>query len=481
MIAGTYHVTATNSANAAEVATATVTVAAGPAFTVLHSFNGTTEGAIPWAPLIWGTDGYMYAPTIAGGNLSCGYISSYQGCGTLYRIDTQGNAEVLKSFQGTDGAYPSDALVQASNGTMYGTTGFGGTDTTGCGVGTTPSGCGSLFTLALPNTFSSIFSFGPYSSTLGISPEVVLLNASDGNWYGANVVGGGTNCGGTLGTVSQPACGTLFKFSATNTPILLHAFTGADGAYPAGGLIQGTDGNLYGVTEGGGASNCSSYAKPGCGTVFRITTAGSLQTLHAFTQQDGATPAARLILGQDGNLYGTTLFGGSSVCSGGAQWQGCGTVFRIDGSGNFKLIHAFEGPDGAYPARLYQGADGYFYGTAEGGGDANCSGRYGPGCGVVFRMDPTGNVTVIHSFTGQSDGAWPESALIQGGDGSLFGTAAYGGTYDDGVVFKISNLASLQLGAAISPVRGPASDDVTPILNKHPHVSLPILSEIKNK
>lgn len=168
-----------------------------------------------------------------------------------------------------------------------------------------------------------------------------------------------------------------------------------------------------------------------------------------------------------------TLFGGSTTCSGGAQWQGCGTVFKIDSTGNFKSLHSFSGPDGAYPIAIMQASDGYFYGTTEGGGDASCAGRYGPGCGTVFRMDSAGNVTVLYAFTGQSDGSWPESAVIQGTDGSLYGTTAYGGVNDDGVIFRISNLAILSQATTGIGTRQVNRQVITPLLVRRPHVGLP--------
>jgi uncharacterized repeat protein (TIGR03803 family) len=199
----------------------------------------------------------------------------------------------------------------------------------------------------------------------------------------------------------------------------------------------------------------------------------TFKTLHSFTEADGANPWSPLILGADGNMYGATIFGGNAACSGGAQWQGCGTVFKIDTGGNFESLHSFSGPDGAYPTSIMQASDGYFYGTTEGGGDASCAGRYGPGCGTVFRMDSAGNVTVLYSFTGKSDGSWPESAVIQGTDGNLYGTAVYGGVNDDGVIFRISNLASLTLGAAVASDFSNNQPAITPVLKDRPHVGPP--------
>jgi len=446
----------------------------GPPFTTLHSFNHSTEGAVPWGAITIGADGNFYGATVTGGTSTCGYITAYPGCGTLYTINSAGQVSTLKNFTGLDGAYPSSTLKLSSDGTFYGTTVFGGSNTNECVVAGTSSysGCGTLFTLSSSKAFASIYSFGPYGSSLGVSPIAALMGASDGSWYGANEVGGPINCGGSVGSISQPACGTLYTVGTSGSLSSIHTFTGGDGAYPGSALLQKADGNIYGVTLGGGKLSCSSYATPGCGTVFKLASGNPVQILHSFAVQDGAAPDARLIVGSDGLMYGTTLFGGSTACSGGAPWQGCGTVFKIDSSGNFYPLHSFSGPDGAYPAGLIQGSDGYFYGSTESGGDTSCSGRYGPGCGNVFRMDSNGNITVLHSFAGLSDGSWPESALVQAADGSLYGTAAYGGVNDDGVIYRISNLSSL--AANVSLVRGLVitPEALTDPLQRRPHLAV---------
>jgi uncharacterized repeat protein (TIGR03803 family) len=172
-------------------------------------------------------------------------------------------------------------------------------------------------------------------------------------------------------------------------------------------------------------------------------------------------------------LYGITIFGGSATCSGGAQWAGCGTVFKIDTAGDFISLHSFSGADGAYPTALIQGTDGFLYGTTQGGGDASCSGRYGPGCGTVFKMDSSGNVTVLYSFTGQSDGSWPESGVVPGTDGNLYGTTAYGGTNDDGTIFQISNLTALVPAKAQFETLQVTREPIVPLPKKQPHVGLP--------
>ncbi len=476
---GTFHVLATNAADLTQTATATVTVVAASPISTIHSFNGATEGAIPWSAPIVGSDGNLYGVTEAGGNGTCGYIASLRGCGTIYMSsissNTMGTTSTLHNFSGTDGAYPTASLTLVGSDMLYGTTGFGGSNTTECVVAgtTTASGCGEIFSYSAANGFSSVYSFGPYNGSLGISPEGVLVPTSGGSLYGTNTVGGQGACNGTLGGISQPECGTAFQISSTNSLSPLYEFEGPHGAYPTIGLLPMSDGNYYGATDGGGNLACSSYATPGCGTIFQMTASGTVNVIHQFNQQDGAAPDSKLILGNDGYMYGTTLFGGTKACSGGAQWQGCGTVFKIDPSGNFTLLYNFSGPDGAYPGELMLASDGYFYGTTESGGDPSCSGRYGPGCGTIFRMDSSGNVTIIYSFTGQSDGSWPESAPVQGPDGNLYGTTAYGGTYDDGVIFEVSNVTALSAAKAQSGVPQTTRRLITPLLMKQPHVGLP--------
>ena len=473
--AGTYHVVATNSANSSEIATAIVTVVPGPSIETIHSFNHATEGAIPWNAPIFGSDGNLYGVTQAGGNLSCAYQTSFAGCGTIYKSDTTGNLATLYSFSGRDGAYPVASLTQGSNGSFYGTTSFGGTNTSECVVNgtSTPAGCGALFSLALPNSFALLYSFGPFYSPLAVSPQAPLIQANSGHWYGSTIVGGNSSCSGRIGTSSNTGCGSIFAYSSANGGSALHTFSGSDGAYPEGALLQQKDGNFYGITSGGGLLTCSSYDSLGCGTVFQMTSAGAIKTLHSFSSTDGAHPYQAMILGSDGWMYGVTVFGGSTTCSGGAQWIGCGTVFKIDTSGNFTALHSFSGSDGAYPTAIMQATDGYFYGTTQGGGDVSCSGRYGPGCGTVFKMDSAGNVTVLYSFTGQSDGSWPESGVIQGADGNLYGTTAYGGTNDDGVIFRISNLKALAAAKAQSESSEVTKEPIAPLLMKRPHLGPP--------
>jgi len=469
---GTYHVIATDSANTAQTATAVVNVIAGPTVTTIHSFDHTKEGANPSASLILSSSGAMYGTTEAGGDLSCAYISTLEGCGTIFSTDTSGDVSTLHSFTGTDGAYPVAALLSATGGTLYGTTLYGGSNYSSCDVGgtTTLAGCGTIFTYDSAGNFTSIYSFGPYNSSIGVGPDAPLIQASDGMFYGTAYVGGNTACAGSTGTVSRSGCGAIFDLTATSAPASLHAFAGSEGAYPGAALLP-LNGNFYSTTAGGGTLNCTSYASPGCGTIFEMTPGGAITSLYAFSGSDGADPSSTLTLASDGSMYGTTSFGGGIACNISGPYSGCGTVFKIDAAGHFTSLHSFSGPDGAYPNRIMQASDGNFYGTTFGGGDAACAGKYGPGCGVVFRMDSAGNVTVLYAFTGASDGSWPAAGLIVGADSNLYGSTQYGGVNDDGVLFRISGWSSSSAGSAA--VAAPEKQVIVPISAHNIHVAIP--------
>src|ERR1019366_8681017 len=202
-------------------------------------------------------------------------------------------------------------------------------------------------------------------------------------------------------------CAAAVIASPAQTFTTLVNFAGANGAHPQASLIQGTDGNFYGTTEAGGTSgNCSG----GCGTVFKITAGGTLTTLHSFDGTDGAYPSAGLVQATDGNFYGTTEGGGASGnCSG-----GCGTVFKITPGGTLTTLYSFNSSDGDRPsAGLVQASDGNFYGTTYYGGTSNNCGGYA--CGTVFKISPGGTLTTLYSFcaqTGCPDGASPHAGLV---------------------------------------------------------------------
>jgi len=209
--------------------------------------------------------------------------------------------------------------------------------------------------------------------------------------------------------------------ASAQTYAVLHSFNGTDGANPRAGLLQATDGNLYGMTSYGGAY--------GYGSVFNITPDGTLTTIYSFCQQngfclDGSNPSASLIQASDGNFYGTTTNGGGDM-------HLYGTVFKITPSGTLTTLHSFDciSGEGSYPsAGLVQASNGNFYGTTASG----CANSYG----IVFQITPSGTLTVLHSFD-KTDGANPEAGLIQA-YGKLYGTTSSGGSHSNGTVFQIT-------------------------------------------
>ncbi len=333
----------------------------------------------------------------------------------------------LHSFAGTDGANPDAALVQGSDGNFYGTTWSGGlTNHIHEPPGNTADihGYGTVFKISPNGALTSLYSFP--AATAFPAGASGLVEGSDGNFYGT-----------TQGNIESPygGPGTVFKISPSGALTSLYSFTSEDGWYPDAALVEGSDGNFYGTTGQGGTNSA--------GTVFKISPSGALTSLYSFTGgKDGLWPMAALVQGSDANFYGTTGYGGTN---------GDGTVFKISPSGALASLYSFTGGnDGAHPdAALVQGSDGYFYGTA---GD------------TVFKISPSGALTSLYSFTGRNDGAGP-NGLVQGRDGNFYGTTQNGGTNGRGTAFKISTngaLTTLYAFGSITNASGEALDGANP-------------------
>jgi uncharacterized repeat protein (TIGR03803 family) len=269
-----------------------------------------------------------------------------------------------------------------------------------------------------------------FALTDGANPAGALTQGTNGDLYGTTEYGGSGNCT----NLYVPGCGTIFKISPKQGFTTLHSFTGADGWNPNGGVIQGTDGNLYGTTAQGGA-----YSG---GTIFRITPAGELTTLYNFCAQanciDGQTPAAALMQATDGNFYGTTESGGIYTCYYGER---TGTAFKITPTGTLTTIYNFC--DGKFPtAPLIGATDGNLYGTTwEGGAGRYCSGLFTPGCGTVFKLAPMGVLTMLHYFCSEvdcADGGGLYGGLTQDTNGMFYGITIGGGTGEEGAVFRLN-------------------------------------------
>jgi uncharacterized repeat protein (TIGR03803 family) len=327
----------------------------------------------------------------------------------------------LHSFAGgEDGGFPMAGLTQASNGDLYGTTD------------------GTVFKITPAGTLTTLYSFCAQSGcTDGKQPGAALVQAANGDLYGTTAGGGGASSGGTVFKITPSgALTTLYSFCSQNAC--------ADGGFPVAGMVQATNGDLYGTTEGGGAN--------GGGTVFKITPRGTLTTLYSFCSQggcaDGEFPYAGLIQAANGDLYGTTASGGTNRnCGSPAQpGPGCGVIFKITPSGAFTTLYSFcsqsDCTDGATPyGALVQATNGDFYGTTAWSGPANSF------SGTVFKITPNGTLTTLYSFcaqTGCPDGLRPTTGLIQASDGDLYGTTG-------DTVFKITPAGSLTTLYSICP------------------------------
>ncbi|MGH6890425.1 MAG: choice-of-anchor tandem repeat GloVer-containing protein [Rhizomicrobium sp.] len=233
--------------------------------------------------------------------------------------------------------------------------------------------------------------------------------------------------------------GTVFKFESGlhRRESLLYSFKGGrDGSYPEAGLIGDAQGNLYGTTGYGGRTKlCTVGGFGGCGTIFRLAPDGTKTVLYEFKgpPDDGFIPAAELVMDASGNLYGTTVEGGVSGC----EYETCGVVFRLAPDGTETVLHAFtgkHGDGGNPPAALTFDSAGDLYGTTEYGGTKGC----GTGCGTIFEIAPDGTETILYRFTDGRDGAEPSAGLVADGKGNYYGTARGGGEYGDGTVFEFT-------------------------------------------
>ena len=304
--------------------------------TTLHFFTG-PDGAAPYATLFLGADGNFYGTTAIGG------ADCTATCGTIFMITPAGDLTTLYTFCSlagcADGSVPYGGLIQTADGSLYGTTHYGGA-----------SDLGTIFRFVPGGALITVYSFpgapGPFSPYSG------LARGADGNLYGTTESGGSADSG------------TVFSLIPGNNKVeIVYSFCSqpacADGEYPQAGLIQATDGNLYGTATEGGSDACTF----GCGTIFKITPGGAFTTLHSFTGNDGFYPLGGLLEGADGNLYGTTYSGGSGSCP-------TGTIFEITLAGTLTTLDNLTCPwdPSGIQAPLIQHTNGTFYGTSYGGG-----------------------------------------------------------------------------------------------------------------
>ncbi len=360
-------------------------------YSVKANFTSVTNSPTA-ASLVQGVDGNFYVTTIFGGT---------QKGGSVLQITPAGKIKVIYSFCSlsncADGEYPFAGLTLGSDGNLYGVTAYGGSGA--CAV--QKNGCGTVFKITPSGTLTTLHNF---SDTDGRDPQAPLYLAANGSFYGTTT-GGGAN-----------ESGTVYRITPGGTLTTLYSFCSlancADGLWPYFGVVQGSDGNFYGTTDGS-----DTYG----GTVFKMTPTGTLTTLFTFCNDqtfyctDGSYPSG-LVQAGNGAFYGTTFDGGPI---------GGGTVFSITSAGNLTPLHTFEdtATDGMQPKdSLTLGTDGNFYGTTQLGGLT--------GSGTLFEITPSGTLTTLYSLYCEpgvcSDGTTPYGSLIQGTDGSFYGTTTQG-------------------------------------------------------
>ncbi len=331
--------------------------------TTLASFDG-TNGHYPTQGLLLASDGNFYGTTPSYGADN----------GTVFRITPTGTLTTIYRFSGlADEGNPLAALIQGSDGNLYGTT-----------AGGVAPAYGTVFKLTLDGTLTTLFVF-TYDSTTdtfpnGNAPEAALVEGPDGNFYGTTAGGGRQNGGSS-------ALGTIFKMSPAGD--LLGSFPVYGGlndiSIPNAPLVLGTDGAFYSTAYNSGGV-------VGAGAVYQFSAAGVVTVLHGFNDTpDGGTPNGGLVLGSDGNFYGTTEYGGTSHL---------GTAYRISQEGTYEELVSFDSSNGAQPfGQMIQATDGNFYGTTVGGGSLLN--------GTVFQLTPAGVLTTVYNFTYSGSGRSP--------------------------------------------------------------------------
>jgi len=358
---------------------------------VLYSFSGNADGGQPYAKLIADPSGNGYGTTGVGGDLSgCPGL----GCGVVFELTKAGKYTVLYTFHGgADGANPWSGLVRDSAGNLYGTTEAGGS-----------AGFGTVFQLSPSGQKTVLYNFQG-NGTDGAYPFGQLISDGNGTFYGTTYKGGRSNFG------------TVYKLSGAGETVL-YSFKGfSDGDYPYAGVVRDSAGNLYGTTFGDGLN---SY-----GTVFRLSPSGKETVLHSFSGgTDGGFPYyGSLVLDPATGIYGTTSFGGAH--------NYFGTVFKVDKKGQFSVIYSFSnGLDGGQPnASLIRDSSGNLYGATLSGGTNSH--------GVIFKMEESGNETVLYNFAGGTDPVSVQAPLLRDAAGNLYGTSIAGGSSGQGTVFKL--------------------------------------------
>jgi uncharacterized repeat protein (TIGR03803 family) len=380
------------------------------------------------------------------------------GYGSVFKVDTSGNLSIFYSFAGPpDGNDPVSGLIRDAAGNLYGTTAHGGT-TTVCGTDQ-PSwaGCGIVFKLDPSGTETVLHRFGSNGPD-GAFPNGPLALDSSGTVWGSTQEGGRAGCKVPIppnGRLVDVGCGTVFKVDVGGNETVVYSFNQTDGAWPVGGVVQDQAGNLYGTTFTGGLTNCPSDWFGECGTVFKVDTTGQVSTFYSFKGGDGGPdgdiPESSLILDPVGNLYGTTNAGGSIQCDP-IHLPGisCGTIFQLTPAGKETVLYSFGGSEAA--------------GFPTNGLVRDAAGNfYGLVSGLVLKLDSMGKESVLYTFTGLDIQA--SGDLVQDAAGNLYGTT-YFGTTGDGTVFKLTTPPDFAVGAfTLTPATVPAGGSASSTLD----------------
>jgi uncharacterized repeat protein (TIGR03803 family) len=362
---------------------------------------------------------------------------------------------VLHTFTGLpDGARPLGRLLLDPAGNLYGTTTMGGTIGYGSVFKVDPSGNESVF-----HSFA-----GPPD---GNEPLGGLIRDAAGNLYGNTDHGGTTTVCGTDQT-SLAGCGIVFKLDPSGAETVLHRFgsNGPDGANPTGPLALDSSGTLWGATQEGGERGCTIPIPPngrmvdvGCGTVFKVDLGGNETLVHILNKAEGAAPLGGVVLDATGNLYGVTLSGGLQNCPS-AFFGSCGTVFKVDASGQFSMLYSFKGgdagPDGDIPeSSLILDPAGNLYGTTNAGGTVQCDPTHLPGisCGTIFQLTPAGKETVLYSFGGSEAAGFPTNGLVRDAAGNFYALVS-------GLVIKLDSMGKESILYTFSGLDVIASGDL---------------------
>jgi uncharacterized repeat protein (TIGR03803 family) len=392
-------------------------------YTVLHSFKGFPhDGRTPLGGVVLDPAGNLYGTTEFGGHF---------GDGTVFRLAANGTETILFNFYKSQtldaGVFPQGGLVRDAAGNLYGTTERGGVESD-CPFHPYGTGCGTVFKVSATGHLTVLHRFHFNDGALAISAPALTLDGA-GNLYGTTLGGGfpfDIGNGVVFKLAPSGKLSVLFKFGTNGTDT---------GFGPYGGVVRDANGNLYGTTVNGGAA---------AGVVYKLDTSNKETVLHVFNGPgDGENPMSGVIIDSAGNLYGTAQGGGSFFnCAG---FAGCGFVFKLDASGTETILYDFTGgTDGGNPfGGLIRDSAGNLFGTTTFGGDLTCNAPQG--CGVVYKLDTAGTQTVLHAFSGGTDGAYPDDSLVLDSGGNLYGTASAGGDRTGcsangcGVVFKIAH------------------------------------------